>query len=164
MADLTTNINYLQPTGFKIVMDRFHFPNLIFFATSVLHPNMSLAATPLPYRRVTAQMPGDKLTFGELTCNIIMDEEMNAYKEMYDWMESLVETPNRKPGTKEYTQRPTSADVSVIALTSHNNKTKEIKYIDALPTSLGDVSFETVAGDQYITFPVSFTFTYFKLV
>lgn len=164
MATLTTNINYLQPTGFKVIMDRKHFPNLTFFATSVLHPNMSLNFSEVQYRRVNVRQPGDKLTFGDLTCNIIMDEDMTAYKEMYDWMVSLVQTKQRDQSDRTDTLRPTSSDISVLALTSHNNKSKEIKYYDAIPTSLGDVSFETVGGDQYLTFPASFSFTYFDVL
>jgi len=164
MATLTTNINYLQPTGFKIVMDRKHFPNLTFFATSVLHPNMTIGYADIPYRRANIHMPGDKLTFGELTCNIIMDENMEAYQEMYNWMEALVETSQVKPTDRTIVKRPTSADISVVTLTSANTKVKELKYYDAIPTLLGDVSFETIAGDQYLTFPVGFTFSYFAIV
>lgn len=164
MAELTDNINYLQPTGFKIVMDRKHFGNITFFATSVLHPNMSLNYVDLPYKRVNTHQVGDKLVFGELQCNIIMDENMTAYTEMYDWMKALVETSAVSSLDRTATQRPTYADITVTALTSHNNKVKEIRYKDAIPTSLGDVSFETTAGEQYITFPVSFTFTYFEIV
>lgn len=164
MATLTDNINYLQPTGFKIVMDRKHFPNLTFFATSVLHPNITINYADLPYRRANIHLAGDKLSFGELQCNIIMDENMTAYEEMYNWITSLVEDSNVAPRSRTDTQRPTYSDITVTALTSNNNKTKEIKYKDAVPTLLGDVSFETVGGDQFLTFPVSFTFSYFELV
>ena len=145
-------------------MDRKHFPNLTFFATSVLHPNMGLNFSEVPFRRVNIHMPGDKLTFGELTCNIIMDEDMQAYQEMYNWMISLVDTPQVDPSKRSVSKRPTGSDISVVALTSANTKVKELKYFDAIPTSLGDVSFETTSGDQYITFPVGFTFSYFTIV
>lgn len=164
MATLTENINYLQPTGFKLIMDRKHFPNLTFFATSVSHPSISLSATNISFRRADIKIAGDKLTFGELQCNIIMDEDMTAYQEMYDWMKALVETSETSPRDRSDTVRPSSADISLIALTSNNNQVKNIRYIDAVPTALGDVSFETVGGDNYITFPVTFAFSYFELV
>lgn len=164
MATLTENINYLQPTGFKLVMDRKHFPNLTFFATSVIHPSMSLGFAEVPFSRTNIRVAGDKLTFGELQCNIIMDEDMQAYQEMYNWLKALVETKAVNPRDRSDTQRPTAADITLSALTSHNNTVKNIRYINAVPTLLGDVSFEVVAGDTFIVFPVSFTFDYFELV
>lgn len=124
MATLTENINYLQPTGFKLIMDRKHFPNLTFFATSVSHPSISLSATNVSFRRADIKIAGDKLTFGELQCNIIMDEDMTAYQEMYDWMKALVETGETSPRERSDTIRPSSADISLIALTSNNNQVK----------------------------------------
>lgn len=163
MADLTTNINYLQPTGFKVVIDRAHFPNIAFFATSVLHPSISTTAADVPFRRVNIRMAGDKLTFGELQCNLIMDEDMKAYQEMYDWLESLVETDFVSPVNRSTTKRPTAADITVQVLNSHNNPVKSIRYLDAIPTNLGDVQFEASQGNSFITFPVTFAFTYFEL-
>ena len=158
------DINYLQPTGFKIVMDRKHYGNLQFFATSVNHPSVTVAALELPYPRAHVHLAGDKLRFGEVTFMVILDEKMSAYTEMYDWMERMVDTNQVSNIDRSDTKAGTSADISLIALTSHNNKTKTIRYIDAVPTSLGDVAFETVSGEQHITVPVSFSFSYFEVV
>jgi hypothetical protein len=164
MADLTSNMNYLQPTGFKILIDRSHFPNMAYFCTSVLHPSMNLNTTEIPFRRVNLRQPGDKLQFGELQLNIIMDEDMQAYQEMYNWMEALVQESDTAPSARTQGKRPTAADLSLTTLSSHNNAVKRFIYRDALPTSLGDVSFEATAGDQFLTFPVTFAFNYFEIV
>ena len=96
----------------------------------------------------------DKLTFGELSATIMIDEDMRAYTEMYDWMVRLVESP-----------LPQEADITVHILSSKNNTTKKIRYIDALPTVLGDINLEATTTDgQYLTFPVSFRFSYFEIV
>jgi len=55
-------------------------------------------------------------------------------------------------------------DISVSVLTSHNNISRTIRYTNALPTSLGDVTFAATQDGQYITFPASFRFDYFELV
>lgn len=157
------NVNFLQPTAFKLVIDRRNYQNLEFFAQSVMHPSMTLSAAELPYSRLSSiAMPGDKLTFGELSANIILDENMNSYLEMYNWMKRIVENPNTNP--LDTTSIPTFADITVSVLTSHNNTNRSIKYVDCIPTLLGDVSFETTTGDiQYISFPVSFRFSYFEI-
>ena len=33
--NLTTNLNYLQPTGFKLLIDRVKYPNLEYFCQGV---------------------------------------------------------------------------------------------------------------------------------
>lgn len=164
MATLTTNLNYLQPTAFKLSIDRKNYPNLEFFAQTVSHPSMTLAAADLPFRRANAYLAGDKLTFDELSATIILDEDLKSYIEMYSWMERIVEQNNRPATGRLEDAPPTTADITLSVLTSHNNGNKKFTYADCVPTSLGNINFEaTVADVQYLTFPVSFRFTYFKI-
>ena len=77
MATLTSNINYLQPTSFKITIDRKNFPNLEFFCQSFIHPGMIMNAIEVPYKKITGiPFIGDKLTFNELQANILLDENL----------------------------------------------------------------------------------------
>jgi hypothetical protein len=166
MAELTTNINYLQPTGFKVVIDRKKFGNLEFFAQSIDHPSVGIAAAEMPFRRTNIHMAGDKLTYGQLSANIILDENMSAYTEMYDWVKRLVEEENSTKYDNRYTNAQTTAiDISVIVLSSSNNQVRKIKYIDCIPIDIGSINFQSTTEDiQYLTFPVTFAFTYFEIV
>ena len=165
MAELTTNINYLQPTAFKLVIDRKKFGNLEYFAQSVNHPSVSVAAADLQYKRVNLHMAGDKLTFNELTATIILDENLSAYSEMYDWMKRLVESPNQNRTFGEDGDYSTAVDITLSVLSSKNNAVKQIRYIDCIPTDLGDINFQATTQDiQMLTFPISFRFSYFELV
>ena len=59
---------------------------------------------------------------------------------------------------------PTYADITLNILSSNNNKVRQIRYIDCIPTSLGDMTLESTSGDvSFITFPASFRFSYFEL-
>ena len=162
------NVNLLQPTAFKLIVDRKNFPNLEFFCQSVAHPAMDLPAADVPYSRIgNIAMAGDKLNFTELECMIIVDENMNAYTEMYNWMQRLVQTPQKSRLDRSLTDTtpPTYSDVTLAILSSHNNVTRKIRYIDCVPTSLGDIQFEsTASGNEFITFAASFRFNYFELV
>ena len=160
-----TGISYLQPTSFKLSIDRKHYPNLEFFCQSILHPSMSLNPVEVPIRRLgSLPFAGDKLTFGELTAIIIVDENLNAYTEMYNWMDRLVDSKDVTPLQRQEGKPPTYSDITLSILSSHNNTTRTIKYLDCIPTSLGDMALESTSGDvQYITFPVTFRFSYFQL-
>lgn len=158
-------ISYLQPTSFKLTIDRKHYPNLEFFCQTVLHPSMSINPVEVPIKRLgSIPFAGDKLTFSELTAIIIVDENLNAYTEMYNWMQRLVDTNEKNPLDRSTTTMPTYSDISLSILSSHNNTTRIIKYIDCVPVSLGDMALESTSGDvQYITFPATFRFSYFQL-
>ena len=166
MATLTTNINYLQPTSFKLLIDRENYPNLEFFAQSVQHPDLTLIPSELQYRKVrNIPLPGGTLDYGELTANIILDEDMNAYTEMHDWMRRLIDAPLKGPLDRDDSTVPSTADITLTILNSHNNKVKSIRYNEAVPVNIGAISFEaTASGTEFITFPVSFRYTIFELI
>lgn len=159
------NLNYLQPSAFKVSIDRKHYANLEFFCQTVLHPALSLNAIEVPYKRISSvPFAGDKLTYTELTLIIIVDENLNSYTEMYNWMNRIVQSDEKPPSDRETAKPPTYSDITVSILSSHNNKTRTIRYLDCIPVSLGDMPLESTSGDvQYITFPATFRFSTFEL-
>lgn len=166
MAELTENFNYMQPTSFKLVIDRRNYPNLEFFCQNVTHPGMIMNPVELPVRRLAGlPFPGDTLTFNELSTNILLDENLESYTEMFNWIRRLLETNMLDNQAAGNTTQPNYADITLSILSSHNNQTKQVRYIDCVPTSLGDINFEsTSSGQEFITFAASFRFNYFELV
>ena len=164
-ASSLNNVNYLQPNAFKLTIDHKHFQNLEFFCQTVMHPSLSSNPIEVPYKRISSiPFAGDKLTFGELTAMIIVDENLNAYTEMYKWLERTIELQDNTPLYRTSSKPPTYADITLNILSSNNNKVRQIRYIDCIPTSLGDMTLESTSGDvSFITFPASFRFSYFEL-
>ena len=84
MATLTNNLNYLQPTSYKLTIDRENYPNLEYFAQSVTHPGMIMNPVEMPYKQLSGiPFTGAKLTYNELSANLILDENLKSYDEMY---------------------------------------------------------------------------------
>lgn len=158
------NLNYLHPNAFKFTIDRKNFPNIEFFAQSVQHPDASVEAADIPHLRVgSLPMPGDKIRFGELSASIILDENMNSYVEMYNWLTRMIQQEYKTPLNRSEGSPPTTADITVSILSSHNNTTRTIKYIDCIPTNLGSIQFESTTTESFITYPISFRFSYFEI-
>ena len=166
MAELTENFNYMQPTSFKLVIDRRNYPNLEFFCQNVTHPGMIMNPVELLVRRLAGlPFPGDTLTFNELSTNILLDENLESYTEMFNWIRRLLENNMFDRNASGKSSQPNYADITLSILSSHNNQTKQVRYIDCVPTSLGDINFEsTSSGHEFITFAASFRFNYFELV
>jgi hypothetical protein len=167
-----TSTNFLQPNAYKLTINRKNFPNLEFFCQSVFHPEMTSNPAELPYKTISnVPVPGDKLAFGELTCMIILDEDMNSYIEMFKWLSRIVQTNykttfnNSTTVTDINTVPSTHCDITLSILSSANNVTRQIRYIDCIPVSLGNINFESTAGtDNVITYPAGFRYTYFEFV
>jgi hypothetical protein len=164
MAELTKNQNFLQPTGYKITIERVNYPNLEFFVQSVQHPSVSVPMTDVGYPRASVFMPGDKLVYDEVTFDLLLDEDMNAYIEMHNWLKRLVEDKVRGASERPL-QVPTTADITLTLLSSHNNVTKQFIYRDCIPTNIGGVQMSSNVTDvAYINVPMGFAFTYFDIV
>ena len=160
---LTTNKNYLQPTGFKFVIDRRNYPNLEFFAQSVTHPDATVAPLDLPFRNISSiPLAGDKISYGDLSLEVILDEDMESYKEFHKWLERLVN--DTQTDETSDTAVATSADITLLIMSSHNNKNVQVRYSDCVPTNVGSVQLASNTGDvTYATFSVTFRFTTFEI-
>ena len=161
------NTNFLQPAGFRLSIDRRNYPNLQYFVQGVDHPSVSVPMANASYKRIVdvAQV-GDKLEFSEVTFDVILDEEMKGYIEMYEWMQRLVETNYVTPYNRKSSAELTSeVDISLLILNSSNVQQRRISYKNAFPTNLGNIRMESTAADTtFITVPVTFKFTYFEVI
>ena len=156
--------SFLQPTGYKLVVNRVRFPNLEFFAQSVNHPSINLAPAILPFRGVDAAFPGDKIDYPELNLLVMLDEKMEIYQEMKTWLEDTVYKNVQRPTSIATNSKDqTEYDMSLLVLTSGNVLARTITYKSAFPTFIGDIEFASTPGTlQYISFPMTFKFTSFS--
>ena len=166
MATVTTNMNYLQPTNFKVVINHSTFGNLEFFAQRIVHPGVSVQAQSVPFKRISSiSIPGDTLTFEDLAMDILVDENMQTYIEVFNLLSSLVETKYKSPMDKAASVSSTQElDITLTITSSHNNVVRTIRYIDCVPTSIGTVLMEaTSETSPVITFPVNFKIGYYEI-
>ena len=167
MATTTSTLqppSFLQPTGYKLVVNRVRFPNLEFFAQSVNHPSINLAPAIQPFRGVDAAFPGDKIDYTELNMLVMLDENMQIYEEMKTWLEDTVYKNVQRPTSIATASKDqTEYDISLLVLTSGNVIARTITYKSAFPTFIGDIEFASTPGTlQYISFPMTFKFTSFS--
>ena len=164
---LTENRNFLQPTGFKVVINRQEYPNLEFFAQSIQHPDVSITGPTTPYQRIgNVNLPGDALDYGELNIQFLLDEDIESYTELYDWMLEMVNEkyePQRVRSQTVNPNDPTQNDIIISVLTSNNTPSKRIVYKGCNPTSVTGLELNSVASTvEYLTFNASFSFTGFQ--
>jgi len=148
---LTDNVNFLAPTGFKLVINK--TPNLEYFCTAVTVPSIIVGETAFSTATRNVSLYPDKLNFDFFTIRMLLDEDMKNYREIFDWLNELVFTEDRD-------LRDKAEDVSLVIMSSHNNPVQTINFSAAYPISLGSLDFDSANTDvQYISSEVQFKFT-----
>ncbi len=158
------NSNFLAPSGFKLIIDRKNYGNLAYTVQTATHSSVSLNTVEVPYQRTNIKEAGDTLNYGDVTFEMILEEDLTNYNEMHDWLRRIVETPSKSAVDRDG-EPPLAVDISLMVLSSKNNTTNRIIYYNAFPVDLGVISFDaSVDGVNYITVPVTFSYDYFDVV
>ena len=158
-STLSTNLNYLTPISFKLTMDALKFPNAEYTVQMLFIPDLNV--TPARFNTPQRNIPvdGDKIEYAPVTMTFLIDEDLMNYREMHDWMLGEVIVAD---DTKKYRKE---RDITISILSSHNNVTKQIQFVDAFPTNLSALPFDVTVTDlQYLTAQVTFDYSYYKIL
>ena len=164
------NKNFLNPTGFKFILNR--APKVVFFSNQANIPGLNLGVAEQPTYLTDIPVPGDKLQFQDLRLRFLVDEDLENYleiqhwirglgfpdslKEIYDWQRS---NPNAPSGPLNYT-----SDGTMNVLSSSNTPNFKVKFLDMFPVSLSDLDFDATDSDiDYLTANVTFKYTIYNI-
>jgi hypothetical protein len=151
-SNLTTNINMLSPTGFKLTINREKFANTEFFITSFGIPSVTSGEVQTKFRNRFGYTPGEAITFDALSLRFAIDEDMTNYTEMFNWLKSNTDTIERH-------------DMILSIMSSHNNVNKQFQFKDSFPTSLSGVNFNSQSTDiTYLQADVTFRYNEFAII
>lgn len=147
--------NLLALTGFKLTIgSSTNYKLSEFFAVSATFPNISLGEATASYRNRQGFVADDVLQYEPFTIRIAVDDELLAYNEMHDWM--LHNTQQEKLKTEELTLH---------FMTGHNNVSKQVRFINAFPTSLSSIEFNTQnTSVDYAYVDVTFRYDLFEFI
>jgi hypothetical protein len=167
-SNLTSNINLLAPTAFKLTINKQTFANTEFFITSFSIPDISVTPIESNYRGLKSYDVGEPRTFGDLSIRFAVDENMQNYTEMYNWLQrNSVDGQSLSPKkiTKGGVDKMEQHDMILSVLSSHNNVNKQFQFKDAFPISLGGVEFSTqTTSVEYLQADVSFRYGDFDII
>lgn len=167
------NRNFLSPVGFKFVLNR--SPKVAFFSNSANIPGLNLGIAEQPSYLKNIDTPGDKISFDDLTIRFLVDENLENYMEIQNWMrglgypESLDEIYNLQKEQKYVNTNDSKlmniySDGTLQILTSSNTPNFKLKFKDLWPYSLSNLSFDATDTDiEYLTAEVSFKYTIYNI-
>jgi hypothetical protein len=167
------NRNFLSPTGFKFVLNR--CPKVAFFSNSANIPGLTLGVAIQPSYLKDIDTPGDKVVFNDLVLRFLVDEDLENYMEIQNWIrglgfpETLDEIYNLQKEQK-YVDTTDSklmniySDGTLQVLTSSSTPNFKLKFKDLWPYALSDLQFDATDTDiQYLTAEVTFKYTIYNI-
>ena len=181
-------LDYASPVQFRFKCSK--LPTVEFFCQTANIPGISIGTASMPTGLKDIPIPGEKVSYSDLAISFLVDENLNNYKEIHDWIIGLGFPQNhtqfadlqatgsdRYPGSTTGAIVPetniavplseggTYSDATLTVLNSKNIAVTEIRFHNIFPTSLGALSYDVQASDvNYLSTSVDFSYMYYEIV
>jgi hypothetical protein len=164
------NRNYMSPIGFSFSLAR--FPKVSFFSNKASLPQITLGTAGQSNYLKDIMHPGDRLTYGDFNIEFLVDEDMENYTLIHNWMTGLgfPETPKqfREVTTSDANVRDLKlqySDATLGILNSNYNTIANVKFWDLFPISLSTLEFTATDTDiNYLVADVTFNYLYYQIL
>ena len=183
-----SKLDYASPIQFRFKCGK--LPEVEFACQTANIPGISLGETDFKTPLKDISIPGDKVSYGSLDISFLVDENLNNYKELHDWIigigfpQSHNQFKNLQAAGSDRFPKSTAgatvpgvsnpsplaeggiySDATLIILNSKNIAKTEIRFQNVYPTSLGGLSYDVKLSDvDYLQAAVSFGYMYYDIV
>ena len=181
-------MDYASPVQFRFKIAK--LPQVEFFIQTVNLPGISIGTATVPTPLYDYPVPGDEISFRSLDISFLVDENLNNYKELHDWISGLgfgkshddfadlqATAADRFPGSTKGSlvagveiPAPLSeggiySDATLTILNSKNIAKTEVRFQNVFPTSIGSLSYDVQASDiDYLKATASFDYLNYDIV
>ena len=183
-----TKQDYASPTQFKFQITK--LPKVEYFCTAANIPGISIPSPSQPTPLADIPLPGDTISFDDLSVTFLVDENLENYREIHGWMYGIgfpisrtqfgdlvdagkdrfptigKDSLKTDPGKVKYGAKPLGpifSDATLNVLTSKNNANIEVRFSDVFPTALSGLDFNQQADDvNYLSATVTFKYKIYE--
>ena len=177
-------LDYASPTQFKFGIHQ--LPKVEFFTLSANVPGISagVVTRATPFKDIP--LVGDKLTYENLSITFQVDEYLENYVSLHNWMKGIgfpterqefrtyrdvtSNTPasGKTPPTdlvgKAVPDRALYSDAYLMVLSNKNNPIVEVNFQNIFPVSLGALDFTQAVTDvEYMTATAEFAYQIYEI-
>ena len=181
-----TKLDYASPTQFRFGINQ--LPKVEFFTVAATVPSITMgdAIFPTPFKDIPVM--GDKITYENLSISFIVDEYLENYISLHEWM-TAIGFPKSRTQFKDFrantsnvaqTTQGTSQDIGdvqpatpanalfsdayLMILSNKNNPIVEITFHNMYPVSLGALEYSQGAADvEYLTVSADFAYQIYEI-
>lgn len=168
------NRNFLSPTGFKFTLSR--EPKVAFFCNQANIPDLNLGVALQPSYLKPLPTPGEIIEFGDLTLRFLVDENLENYMCIQNWIRGLgfpevltqygdLEKRGYVQGNYSNDRENIYSDGTLQVLTSSQIPNFQVVFKDLFPYTISTLTFDATDTDiNYFTADVSFKYTIYDIV
>jgi len=169
---IPSNISPLSPNGFMFSIKR--LPQINFFCQQVNLPGITLGAPEFGNPFQVQPIPGETLTYDTLDVQFLIDENMQNYRAIYNWIVALgfPETysqyinfidNNAFAQTSELAKN--DSDATLIIFCENNKPVQTVQFHDTFPVSITSLTFQSTNQDvNYLVGNATFRYGYYKFI
>ncbi len=167
-----SNRNFLTTTGFKFTLAK--SPKVDFFSNTALIPSINLGVAQQSTYLKDIPIPGDKLTYDDFSLDFIVDENMENYLLVHNWLrgfgypesleeyQRLLNEDSLNPGKQ--TAFSGQSDGTLVVYNSNFRPVASVKFEGLFPVSLSTIGFDAKdSNSNYITAQVTFKYTIYNI-
>lgn len=170
---LPEHINPLSPNGFSFTILK--IPSVNFFCQQANLPGITFGEPALANPFASVPIPGDHLTYDTLNIQFLVDDKMNNYQAIYNWMVALG-FPNSYDQYTNFIGSDTTAlaiselarnysDATLEILGPNNLAVQTVQFIDVFPVAIESLLFQSTNQDvPYIVGNATFRYSYYKFI
>tara|TARA_R100000988_G_scaffold73713_1_gene38452 strand:+ start:485 stop:1036 length:552 start_codon:yes stop_codon:yes gene_type:complete len=170
LSNQIANRNFLAPVGFKFSLSK--FPKVTFFSNTARIPDITLGTAIQSTYLKDIDLPGEKLTYGELNVRFLVDENLENYMKIHNWLTGLgfpesgqefINKTTNEDGIRDLKEQ--FSDGSLHILNSNFKDTAVVKFKDLFPIYLTSLEFDATESDiNYFTADVTFKYTIYDIL
>ena len=182
-------LDYASPTQFRFGIHQ--LPKVEFFAVAATIPAIALSDVLIPTPFKSIPMMGDQLTFDNLSVSFIVDEFLENYLSIHEWMTAIGFPKNRKqfsdfktnisntPSTARSAASTSTdigdvkaaspnnalfSDATLTILSNKNNPIVNVFFRDLYPVAMTALDYNQAATDvEYLTASIDFAYQIYEI-
>ena len=154
-----SNSSFLHPTAFRFYVSR--VPAVTYFCQAINIPNIEIEEIPFTTTMALHKEIGGNITYGSLSARVLVDEDMETWRGMYDWIKDISKTDNDLEIIDDDDHR---CDLRLLVLTNGMNANVEFTFKQCWPSSLSEINFDSAVTDlENLTFDITFSYNSFSV-
>jgi len=179
-------LDYASPTQFRFGIHQ--LPKVEFFSTAATIPAIALSDVLIPTPFKSIPMMGDQLTYDNLAISFIVDEFLENFLSIHEWM-TAIGFPKSRTQFSEFksntsntpssaaiksndigdVQKPTPSnalfsDATLTVLSNKNNPIVNVFFRDLYPVAMTGLSYNQGATDvEYLTAEITFAYQLYEI-
>lgn len=165
-AVISPNQSFLSQIGFKFSVKK--LPTVNFFVTKAMLPGLTLEHPKVATPFAALHPPADHIQYGDLAITFKVDEDMQNWMELYNWMIGIGKPRDFMQRQQLVAKNPIGegvySDGQLVILSNAKNPNVYFNFYDMIPYDLSPIELDATATDvEFVDCTISFKYKMYEV-